>query len=746
MSVSSEMGRVASLAALAWMLAGPVQAQGVDEPAVAGVVRDEEGRPLARAEVFLIATGRRTVTDPAGAFALRGVPAGRQVLQVALPGYAPARREVLVGSSGPARAEITLERTPLSIAGVQVTATVGADDPAAVTQAMSQLAGRELEREMAATLAQTLRAQPGVSVRSMGPAASMPVMRGLTGDRILVLQDGQRSGDLAGSADDHGVTIDPLAAQRVEMVRGPATLLYGNNALGGVVNVITGDIPTHVPSRAEWVASAQAESAYPGGSGAMKTTQPLRGGWALTLRGGGRSSEEMRIPLDPVLGDRLANTQMRNWSGAAGLGWVGERGSGGAALKGYDFAYGLPVPPGADPVSLRGRRHEATARGELAPAAGWISSARADATAQEYRHDEVDERSGEVLQTFALRTRVATLLARHAGGGWGGDGAWGVSGLWKEYEATGPAALTPPADSRGLGVFLFEEIPLAAGGPTLQVGGRYDDYRIVSRATEKFGPGRERGFRALSASLGARVPVATGVSLAGSVARSFRAPTVEELFSNAAHAGTGAVELGNPELRAERGLAAEAVLRVQDTRWNGQLALYRNQVEDYVYLAARGDTTLYGVTLPVLSYAQERAVLRGVEGSLEWAATRALVVGALGDYVHASQAGGRPLSFMPPPRVGATVRWDDGTLALGADMHHEMRQGRVGAAEERPTPAHTIVRVSAGVRFPFGGLQHSITLRGENLTDELHREATSRIKDFAPGPGRNVAVMYRMIF
>jgi iron complex outermembrane recepter protein len=733
---------LALLAAL--LLIAPLAAQGVPTEVV-GVVRDEDGAPLARADVFIAAAGRRAVTDGDGRFTLRGVAPGRYVVQVALLGYAPVRRETMVAEGAPLVA-ITLPRTALSIAGLQVTGTVGGNDPLTVTQATSQLAGKELEREMGATLAQTLRSQPGVAVRSMGPAASMPVMRGLTGDRILVLQDGQRTADLSGSADDHGVTIDPLTAQRVEMVRGPATLVYGNNALGGVVNVISGDIPSYVPLRSEWLMSGQTESAYPGASMSFKTTQALGERWVLTGRGGGRSTDAMRIPTDPVLGRRLENTQMRNLSGSAGLGYVTDALTAGAALKGYDFAYGLPGPPGADPVSLRGRRYEVSGRGELSLASPVLPSVRMEATGQNYTHDELDERSGDVLQSFALRTGVFSMLARQ--GRWGplAEGAWGVSGLFKEYVATGPAALTPPADSRGVGVFAFEEIALRPGGPGLQLGARVDDYRIASHDTDKFGPARERTFQALSASVGLRIPLPPAMSASASLARSFRAPTVEELFSNAAHAGTGAVELGNPELGAERGLAVEGVLRLQDRRWNGQVAVYRNQVDDFVYLKARGDTTLYGVTLPVLSYAQDRAVLWGAEGSLEWAATRTIVLAAMGDHVHAEQANGKPLSFMPPPRLGASARWDDGIFSFAADAHHELRQDRVGAAEERPTPAHTILRMNAGVRFRAAGFLHSVTLRGENLTDETHREATSRIKDFAPGPGRNLALLYRLLF
>jgi iron complex outermembrane recepter protein len=246
--------------------------------------------------------------------------------------------------------------------------------------------------------------------------------------------------------------------------------------------------------------------------------------------------------------------------------------------------------------------------------------------------------------------------------------------------------------------------------------------------------------------VGLRVPLTEAASASVHLGRSFRAPTVEELFSAAAHAGTGAVELGDPLLVAENGTSFEAMLRVRSARWSGQIAGYHNAIDDYVHLAARGDTILYGVTLPILRYAQRGAVLRGAEGSIEWAASRTLVLGVLGDYLHARLEDGTPLSYMPPPRLGALVRWDGGVLSAGGDVHHELAQNRVGAAAERPTPAHTILRVHGGVRFRTGERTHSLTLRAENLGNELHREATSRVKDFAPGPGRNLSIVYRLYY
>lgn len=733
-----------SLRTLALALLGITSPAGAQQigAVVAGTVRDDQGQPVAQAQVVVGALGRSTVSDATGRFTLRALSAGRHELHVARIGHVPVRRVVHLAAGDTVSLDVTLPRTALALPTVQVTGTGRERDPLAVAQATTHLGGDALQRELASTVAHTLRAQPGIAMRTMGPAAAMPVMRGLTGDRILILQDGQRSADLAGSADDHGLTIDPLVVERVEVIRGPATLLYGNNASGGVVNVISRDVPAHVPARAEWAAALQSESVQPGASASLLTTLPLHRRWALTLRGSGRSTGDLRIPHDPALGRRLEHTAARSWSGAAGLGYLGDRVEGGAALQWYDFGYGLPVAPGSDPVSLRGRRREARGEADVSLPSRVLPSLRLSGTVQDYAHDEVDERAELVAQTFVLDTRTANLTLRQGAIGPIEEGAWGASLLHKDYAASGPAALTPPAASLGAGVFGFQAVSL--GRPTLELGLRLDDYRIASRASATFGAGRSRRYRALSGSAGLRVPLSDAATVALSVARSFRAPTVEELFSGAAHAGTGAVEFGSPNLQAEHGVALDGVLRVRSTRWNGQFAVYRHDIANYVHLAARGDTVVSGVRLPVLAYAQRRAVLQGAEGSLEWAATPTVVVGVTGDYLHAELADGTPLSFMPPPRLGLLARWDNGTVAVGGDLHHELRQDRVGAADERPTPAHTIVRLHAAVRFRAAGQRHTLSLRAENLTNALHREATSRIKDFAPGPGRNLALTWRV--
>ncbi|CAN5847710.1 TonB-dependent receptor [soil metagenome] len=582
-------------------------------------------------------------------------------------------------------------------------------------------------------------------MRYNGPAASLPVMRGLTGDRILVLQDGQRASDLAGSADDHSTTIDPLAAQRIEVVRGPASLLYGTNALGGVVNVITSDIPTGVPSRVEGAVSLQTESAFPGASGSLRTVVPLGEQWALALRGGAHSKGDVRIGNDPGLGNRLENTHHRALTGSLGLGYFGERVTGGVAFQGYDLRHGVPMPPEDDEdIVLEGRKYTGVGRLDARLGSTVFPSLRLSGTASDYAHDELED--GEVEQAFALRTQTMDLLLRQAGLGPFAEGAWGASGLFRQYASTGEEQLTAPADSRAFGVFTFQELPIAAGGAALQLGARVDRYLISSRDDPEFGPGQDRGFTALSGSAGLTVPLAPGMSASLHAARSFRAPTVEELFSDAFHIGTASYEIGDPMLAPEFSQGIDATLRVHRSRLSADLSAYGNRINNFIYFESGSDTLVGGAELPVLRYVQDEATFVGAEGQVEWAVLPQLVLCTRGDLVRAERRDGTPVPFIPPARLGASVRWDDGRFSAGAGVRHAFAQARVGGEDEPATDAYTLLDLDAGVRLLAGGRTHSPTLRADNLTNALYRDAASRIKDFAPNPGRNVALLYRVFF
>jgi iron complex outermembrane recepter protein len=718
-------------------------------PAVIGTVTDTAGVPLANAHVIVAEVARTTTTNAEGLFVLRGLPSGEYHLSVTLLGYAPGHAVVTVPAEGDdIHITIRLRQTPLRMSSVVVSATPTGTESERLTQAAFELSGRALARSLGSSVAATLAAEPGVSQRFSGPAASMPVIRGLTGDRILVLQDGERAGDIASSAADHAVSVDPLAAQRIEVVRGPSSLLYGNNALGGVVNVVSNDIPTAVPSHLEGTVGVQGESVTPGGAISAGVTTGVGARGALAVRGGYRDLGALRTGGATT----LDGTDSRTMNASVGYGLIGERGNLGLALRAYDFEYGLPAEPG-DPeagVRIDGRRVGLSARGGVQLRSAALPYLRLEGTAQDYSHDEI-EPEGEVGTNFKLRTQTLNAQATTAFGRL--KGALGLQGLFKQYAATGEEALTPAANSTGLGVFLYQELPLqraadAGHGAQLQLGARYDDYRIASETGDpKFGPGRTSDFRSGSGSIGLSVPVGPLVTVSASAARAFRAPTVEELHSNAFHAAVGSYDVGNPDLRAEVSTGAEAIVRVTGVRVTAQFSAYVNRVSDYVTPDVVGDTLFEGELVPLNRFAQADAELYGVEGMLEARISGGLVASLMGDVVRGEFRAGGALPFMPPARVGAGLRWETGRVFAGGDVRHGFAQDRVtGGDVDVPTDAYTVANLSAGTQWVRGNMLHQVTLRADNVGDVRYFDAASRIKRFAANPGRNVSLIYRVTY
>jgi iron complex outermembrane receptor protein len=729
------------------------------EPDIIGTVTDSAGTPLANVQVYIPAIELGTTTNARGVFIIRSLHPGTYHLTAQRIGYAPAHRDVTIPATGDdVRVTIQLRATPLTLSTVQVTATPTATDPQNVAQATTELSGAALARNLETSVAQTLEGEPGISVRYNGPAASAPVIRGLQGDRILVLENGERTGDLSAAAPDHAVSIDPLAAQRIEVVRGPASLLYGNNALGGVVNVISNDIPMSVPSHVEGYVGGQAESVNPGGAMSGGVTIPAGESLALTLRGGWRDVQDVRQGG----GAHLENTYARNYYGVGGFGLSKGAVTGGLVYRGYQFDYGLPSAPDDDEagVHIEGHRQEVVGRAAVLLPGTVLSDVRVNGTAQWYAHDEV-ERTGAIGTSFSLETQTADVMGRTQLGSV--TGAIGLSGLFKQYVSTGEEALTPAANSKAGGVFIYQDIPLHpspdpdARVPHLQLGGRYDLYRIASRAGDaKFGAPRSLSFDSWSGSVGLTVPLSASLSLGVSAARAFRAPTVEELFSNAFHAAAGTYDKGNPNLRAETNRGLDGVLRMQSGAITAQLSGFYNRINDYVAVNIVRDTVIDGEdgtsTVPLNEFSQADATLKGLEGEIEAQVMPQVVLGAMGDLVRGAFEDGTPLPFIPAARLGGSARWDNGRFSLGGEIRHGFAQDRVPAPATEsdpsavPTGAYTLLNLSAGVTLSAGGRTHAITVRADNLTDARYADATSRIKSFALQPGRNFAVVYKLLF
>ena len=724
-------------------------------PAVAliGTVQDTAGAPLPNVQVIIASLNRVATTDAAGSFTFRGLAAGHYHLDAILLGYARADAEVDLPATGAdVRITIIMRQTAMRLSGVVIAASPTGSDALGITQSTIDLSGKELARNLGASVSQTLSSEPGMAMRYNGPMANTPIIRGLSGERILVLSDGDRTGDLSSAAADHGLSVDPLAANRIEVVRGPASLQYGTSALGGVVNVVSNEIPTSVPTRVQGYLAGQGERATPGGAASGGLTIPIGKSLALSVRGGLRGAGDTYVGG----GGRLLNSDLRNSTQGLGLGYVGEKAAVGFAYSRFDFRYGLPAS--ADDPELGGKidgvRDQVRGRIEFGSGrSGILRAVRIDGTSQWYSHDEIGN-TGAIGTSFNLKTQTVNLLTKTAFGRL--DGALGANGIFKQYAAAGQEALTPAANTVGAGVFVFQELPLRhtegqdehALVPKLQLGGRFDLLSIASRTGDaKFGVGRALDFNSASGSLGLTIPFARGTSLGVSAARAFRAPTVEELFSNAFHAAVGTFDVGNPNLRAEINQGLDGVFRVQTGKADVQLAAYYNRISNYISPDIVGDTLTDEGRVPLNRFSQGDATLKGLEGRVEGAVAPHVVVGGMADVVRGASSDGAPLPFMPAARVGAQSRWDNGKLSFGGDVRHAFAQKRVsGGGVDIPTAAYTLLNLSIGVQYIRGGLVHFITLRADNVMDEKYIDSSSRIKSFAANPGRNLAVVYKVLF
>ncbi|MEX0836823.1 MAG: TonB-dependent receptor plug domain-containing protein, partial [Gemmatimonadota bacterium] len=355
---------------------------------IEGVVRDaESGDPLAGVLVSVVDARPAATTHGDGSFHIAGLAPGMHTLRVERLGYRTLTLDVSTDETG-ALLVIELTASPLDVSGLIVTGALSERSAAESLRPVNVLSGQDLQRRLQGTVAATLASEPGVAVTSMGPATARPVIRGLSGDRVLMLEDGVRSGDMSSTGSDHATAMDPSSARRIEVVRGPAAILYGSNALGGVVNVIRDEVPSDVPHHPTGAVTLQGQSvtgAY-GGSAHVRTAVTDR--IPVRLEVGGRSSGDLRTPIG-----RLENTGAERWNVGGGVAWVEENGHIGAAFRAFKNDYGIPggfVGGHEEGVRIEMERMSTRVDGRLEGEWGPFRSLEVDGSHTWYRHLEIE--------------------------------------------------------------------------------------------------------------------------------------------------------------------------------------------------------------------------------------------------------------------------------------------------------------------------------------------------------------------
>lgn len=698
----------------------------------------------------------------------------------------------VLGSNEP----LAPERTPLQNYARLETVIVSAPlhkSAAETALPVTVIAGDELRERAGKSIGATLDGTPGVASASFGPAVGQPVIRGQSGPRVKVLQNGIASADASAVSADHAVAVEPLLAESVEVLRGPATLLYGGGAIGGVVNVIDNQIPRALPERAFSGAIEQRHDSASDGDTSVFKLDGGAGPIAWHLDGVYRDWNVIDIPglafnrdavadLDESSDGFIANSDGRNHRVGGGLSWVGEQGYIGFGISEMRNKYGIPSgghthaeaeehDHGDEPqeeehaeeeggheairIDMQQTRYDLA--GEWRPAAGLLDTVRWRAGYTDYEHRELE--NGVKATTYTNETWDGRLELMHEPiGGW--HGVLGLQLRDTDFAAQGEEAFIPASSTRAVGVFVVEDHHV--GNWIYEVGLRAD-----RDAIEAAGQG-DQTFHAYSASASALWNFDPNWNVGAAFSQSQRAPTVEELYSNVetierhddhfhyhdpvVHAATRSIEFGNVDLDNETSRNLDLTLRYSGAIVDAFITAFYNDFRDFIYLANTG----FAVgDVPVLEYRQEDASFYGAEFNLTTLLGQTRVgkfsLDIYGDSVRGELDRSGAVPRMPPWRIGTRLHWDAQQWSGYAGALHAGDQDRAGDFE---TGTDGYTRLDAGVSYALALFNNrsgdakdtQLFLRGTNLTDRTIRASTSFLRDYAPEPGRSVEAGIRLSF
>ena len=656
-----------------------------------------------------------------------------------------------------------------------------------VLQGTSVLSGEALTRNLRPTIGETLARLPGVSATSFGPSASRPILRGFQGERIRVLTDGIGSFDVSNTSVDHAVIIDPLLAERIEVLRGPSALLFGSSAVGGVVNVVDKRIPRTRPEngyRLDAIANYGSAANERSGEAAadvavgrylvlhadgsyLKSDDLEIGGFALSRQARAAALSQVGRPQDgdePIdfaasanIRGRLPNTAARTWTAGVGASIITDTGHLGVSYSRYDSLYGVPIRYATavgqeqEAPRLDVKQDRFDLRGEVQTGGGFLDRIRIRLGHAKYRHFELEEDGSVGTAFYNNGTEGRFELVQATRGGW--SGASGVQYLNRLFDVAGDEAFLPRNETNQTGLFTLQQY--ANGRFRAEGGLRYEWSDLAARTdpADRFFVG-QRNFRALSGSLGASYEVADGVRIGVNGSRTERAPSAEELFANGAHAGTQAYELGSPDFRLEKSWGGELTLHAHTGTVNFDASAYYNRFSNYIsenqvdqaVCAAAAAPSGREVDLPCFQYQQADARYYGVEADLSATlftlGTTRINGDVLGDYVRATIVDLGPVPRIPPARVLGGVEAQGDRFTLRAEVEHLFDQDRI-ARFETPTRDYTIVNASLSLS-PFGrDSRTTLLLSANNILDANVRRHASFLKDFAPLAGRDLRATLR---
>ena len=626
------------------------------------------------------------------------------------------------------------------------------------------------------TIGATLEKEPGMNNQSFGPGVGAPVIRGQTGPRVRVLQNGIGINDASTLSPDHANGVEPMQAERIEILRGPATLLYGSGAIGGVVNVIDNRIPQE---QFDKVFGGAFEQRYNSVSSENASSLKLEGGKgpvAVHLDGFYREQGNMHIggaaidetaarANDPALADVypiqnsygvINNTNARASGGSAGVSWVGDAGFLGAAVNQLDNHYGIPPDGTGGPnvrVDLTQTRYDL--KGEWKNPIAFAEALRLKFGYTDYQHQEIE--GGVVGTTWLNQTYETRLEMPHKPLG-PVRGVVGFQSINSDFQAFGAEAVVPKSLIDSYGLFAVETFDY--GPVTYELGARVEHQSISPENLAK------RNFLPVSGAASALFHINDQHQLSFAFTQSQRAPAVQELYTNGVHHATRSFEIGNPNLTKEISYNLDLGYRFKTSWLQAEAHLFQNWVDNYIYAYQTGETYSdpdhvegetpeehehhHGDGLPIMLVRQGNATFKGFESKLVFPLMEnryGLVDLALfSDYTRGEFVHGGDVPRMPPLRYGFQLDYNRNEWSANLRLTRAEAQDNPGD-NQSTTPGYVLLGVGAKYQAKvYQGAELTVFARGTNLLNENVRNSVSYLRNFAPEPGRGAELGIRMSY
>ncbi len=704
--------------------------------------------PLSFVFVHLEEINRSATADSDGKFRLRNIPPGTYTLFMHRLGYQTGR--FLIAIHDGEQLEQSFELVPTGIRSEEV---VVRDEKVLtggnLEHASVRILGEDLRRETGLTLSQTLLNMPGFSERSLGPAPGRPVIRGLSGERVMILEDGFGTGDVSTTAADHSVSIEPLSAQEIEIARGPASLIFTGNAVGGVVNVVNNNIPTSIPSRSGGSATFHGQTVNSQGSASLNYKIPYSNS-VFQLALNGRYGLNFNTPNGEIL-----NTYVQTTSNSIAYSWMQPWGYVGTSINLYGSIYGIPPDPqGGHPngVDIEMIKVQNNSRLEYLIPDSFFKLLEAELSLSAYYHREL-ESNGAIGTEFAQNMATASFRGRHSNVGIIHNGILGVTTQFIDYQVEG--SRTP--NSRQIGAAAYYVTESDFGPFHIETGNRIEfthAFPEEERVSPLIGLIESRTNLGLSSSASLIYNAFGNFYIGATGLLSYRPPSLEELYSEGPHLAAYTYEIGNPQLNPERGLAKELFIRNRHRNFDFELTGFRNYFWNYIYPRDTGRVNIRFPDLNDFQFTETEALFYGIEASTDIRLSRTLSIGGNAALTIANRkvleeesllSGTISLPLIPPFSGLVYSSVNIGRFTGRVQMRFADRQTRTGEFESE-TDGYTVFDANISYNFSAGSLFHTFNFCVQNILDDSYKNHLSLLKDIFPEPGRNVSFMYRVYF